>query len=389
MNYNFDTVHDRMGSDCLKWEKQVKFGTPSGLLPFWIADTDFATLPQAVEAMKQRLEHPLFGYTFTGSRTLEAVQGWYARRHGVELPIEAFMPSLGVVTAMWFSIRALTRPGDQVLLFSPVYDPFFAIIKNQDRTLADCRLSYENGRYDIDWDDFEAKLRDGVKAVLFCNPANPVGRVWSAEDVERVVRLCKQYGAYLLSDEVHGDIVLYGNRYTSAAKYKDIYDQMIVYTAISKPFNLAGLHSSCMLIPNPELKQLQDKTMREAWLMGPNPLANGAIEACYTYGDEYVDQLCRYVTESADLVIDYLGRNAPQIDVVKPESTYLLWLDCRKLGLTSQEMTDRLVKEEGLAIGSGAGYGGNAEGFLRFNIGCPRATLTQGLEKIARFANHV
>lgn len=389
MNYNFDTVHDRMGSDCLKWEKQVKFGTPSGLLPFWIADTDFATLPQAVEAMEKRLEHPLFGYTFTGSRTLEAVRGWYARRHGVELPIEAFMPSLGVVTAMWFSIRALTKPGDQVLLFSPVYDPFFAIIKNQDRALADCRLTYENGRYDIDWDDFEAKLKGGVKVVLFCNPANPVGRVWSAEDVERVVRLCRQYGAYLLSDEVHGDIVLYGNRYTSAARYKDIYDQMIVYTAISKPFNLAGLHSSCMLIPNPELKQLQDKTMREAWLMGPNPLANGAIEACYTYGGEYVDQLCRYVTESADLVIDYLGQHAPRIHVVKPEATYLLWLDCRELGLTSQEMTDRLVKEEGLAIGSGAGYGGNAEGFLRFNIGCPRATLTQGLEKIARFANHV
>lgn len=389
MSYNFDAVHDRMGSDCLKWEKQVKFGQPSGLLPFWIADTDFATLPEAVEAMAKRLEHPLFGYTFTGPRTLETVRGWYARRHGVELPIEAFLPSLGVVTAMWFSIRALTKPGDQVLAFTPVYDPFFAIIENQGRVLADCPLTYEDGRYDIDWADFEAKLKGGVRAVLFCNPANPVGRVWPAQDVERVVRLCKQYGAYLLSDEIHGDIVLYGNKYTSAAKFKDEYDRIIVYTAVSKTFNLAGLHSSCMLIPNLELKQLQDKTMREAWLMGPNSLANGAIEACYTYGDRYVDELNAYLTESAQLVIDYLGERAPQIGVVKPEGTYLMWLDCRRLGLTSQEMTDRLVREEGLAIGSGAGYGRNAEGFLRFNIGCPRATLTQGLEKIARFANHV
>ena len=382
MNYDFDKVHDRMGSDCLKWEKQLKFGQPSGLLPFWIADTDFATLPETVEAMEQRLKHPLFGYTFTGARTLETVRAWYSRRHGVDLPVEAFLPSLGVVTAMWFSIRALTEPGDQVLAF-------FAIIENQGRVLADCPLTYEGGRYDIDWADFEAKLKGGVKAVLFCNPANPVGRVWSAQDVERVVELCKRYGAYLLSDEIHGDVTLFGNKYTSAARFKDVYGRMIVYTAVSKTFNLAGLHSSCMLIPDPELKQLQDKTMREAWLMGPNSLANGAIEACYTHGDRYVDELNQYLTESAQLVMDYLGERAPKIQVVKPEGTYLMWLDCRALGLTSQEFTDRLVKEEGLAIGSGAGYGRNAEGFLRFNIGCPRATLERGLEKIARFANNV
>lgn len=292
--------------------KQLKFGTPSGLLPFWIADTDFGTLPQAVEAMEKRLEHPLLGYTFTGARTLETVRDWYARRHDVDLPMEAFLPSLGVVTAMWFSLRALTKPGEPVLLFSPVYDPFFAIIKNQSRTLVDCTLTYENGRYDIDWADFEAKLKAGVKAVLFCNPANPVGRVWSAEDVEHMVRLCGQYGAYLLSDEIHGDIVLYGNRYTSAARYKDINDKVIVYTAISKTFNMAGLHSSCMLIPNLELKQLQDNTMREAWLMGPNSLANGAIEACYTHGDQYVDELNAYLTESAQLVTDYLGEHTPR-----------------------------------------------------------------------------
>lgn len=386
MNYNFDTVYDRMGSDCLKWEKQLKFGVPCGLLPFWIADTDFATLPQAVDAMKKRLEHPLFGYTFTCNRTLETVRGWYARRHQVELPVEAFLPSLGVVTAMWFSIRALTKPGDRVLVFTPVYDPFFAIVRNQDRQLADCPLIYDNDSYRIDWEDFEKQLSSGVKAVIFCNPHNPVGRVWKAEDVERVVRLCKEHSVYLLSDEIHGDVVLYGNHYVSAARYADIYDQMIVYTAISKTFNMAGLHSSCMMIPDPKLKQLQDKTMRDAWLMGPNALANAAIEACYTYGDEWVDQQNEYLTGNADLVISYLGEHAPKIHVVKPEGTYLMWLDCRELGLTSAEICDRLVKEQGLAMGSGAGYGDNAEGFMRFNIGCPRTTLMQGLEKIANFA---
>lgn len=389
MKYDFDAVYDRMGSDSIKWEKQLKFGVPNGLLPFWIADTDFATIPEAVEAMKQRIEHPLFGYTFTGARTLETVQKWYARRHQVELPLDAFLPSLGVVTAIWFSIRALTKPGDKVLVFTPVYDPFFAVIKNQDRQVVDCPLIYENQTYRIDWENLERQLQEGVAAMILCNPHNPVGKVWSAEDVERIVLLCRKYSVYLLSDEIHGDVVLYGNHYTSAARYADLYDQMIVYTAISKTFNMAGLHSSCMLIPNQELKQLQDKTMREAWLMGPNAIANGAIEACYTYGDEWVDAQNAYLTDNAELVIRYLKEHAPMIDVVKPEGTYLMWLDFGRLGLSSAEICDHLVKEYGLAIGSGAGYGDNAEGFMRFNIGCPRSVLMQGLEKIAQFANSV
>ena len=389
MKYDFDKVYDRMGSDCLKWEKQLKFGVPSGLLPFWIADTDFATLPEAVEAMQKRLEHPLFGYTFTGTRTLETVRGWYARRHHVELPVEAYMPSLGVVTAMWFTIRAFTKPGDKVLVFTPVYDPFFAITNNQGRTVVDCPLKYEDKRYDIDWELLEAQLKDGVSAMIFCNPHNPVGRVWTAEDVERIVRLCKEHSVLLMSDEIHGDVVLGDHKYTSAACYADVYDKMIVYTAISKTFNMAGLESSCMIIPDPSLKQAQDKAMRDAWLMGPNSLANGAIEACYTYGDQWVDALNAYLTENARLVSDYLSEHAPAIDVVEPEGTYLMWLDCRRLGLSSQEIVDRLVKEQGMAIGSGAGYGDNAEGFLRLNIGCPKATLMQGLEKLARFVSDV
>lgn len=387
MKYDFDKVYDRMGSDCLKWEKQQKFGVPSGLLPFWIADTDFATLPEAVEAMRKRLEHPLFGYTFTGNRTLETVRGWYARRHGVDLPVEAFMPSLGVVTAMWFTIRAFTKPGDRILVFTPVYDPFFAIINNQERCIVDCPLHYEEKRYEIDWTLLEKQLKEGVAALIFCNPHNPVGRVWPEADVRRIVELCKQYSVLLMSDEIHGDIGLYGNHYTSSARFCDVYDRMIVYTAISKTFNMAGLESSCLLIPNQELKQAQDKAMREAWLMGPNSLANGAIEACYTYGDQWVDALNEYLTRNAELVLQYLGEHAPAIDVIKPEGTYLMWLDCRRLGLTSQELVDRLVKEQGLAIGSGAGYGDNAEGFLRLNIGCPRATLQQGLEKLAKFVS--
>lgn len=299
------------------------------------------------------------------------------------------MPSLGVVTAIWFSIRAFTEESDRILTLTPVYDPFFAVIRNQGRQLAECPLIYENRSYTIDWENLEEQLKNGVKAMIFCNPHNPVGRVWSEEEVEKVVMLCKKYSVILLSDEIHGDVVLYGNKYVSAARFCNVYDKMIVYTAISKTFNMAGLHSSCLLIPDQEMKKKQDQSMRDAWLMGPNALANRVIEACYTCGDQWVDEQNQYLTENADFVISYLRECAPVIDVVKPEGTYLMWLDFRKLKLSSDEICRGLVREYGVAIGSGAGYGGNAEGFMRLNIGCPRSVLKQGLEKIAQFANKV
>ncbi|MCD8221274.1 MAG: PatB family C-S lyase [Clostridiales bacterium] len=387
MKYNFDEVQNRMGSDSIKWEKQLKFGAQSGLLPFWIADTDFATLPEAVEAMKKRVEHPLYGYTFSTSRTRETVRKWYERRHQVKLPPDAFVIANGVVTDLWFTIRALTKPGDPILVLTPVYDPFFAVIRNQDRVEVDCPLCYEDGRYEIDWEALENKLQGGVRAMIFCNPHNPVGRVWTEEDVYRIVDLCKKYSVYLLSDEVHGDIVLYGGHYTSAARFADHYDSMIVYTAISKTFNMAGLESSCCLIPNQEVRKSLETAMKQAWLlMGTSVLTAPAIEACYTYGDQWVDELNAYLTENAEYVIHYLQEHAPQIRAVKPEGTYLMWLDCSGMGMTSGEIVKELAQNYQLAVGDGAGYGGGSENFLRFNIGCPRATLRQGLERLAKFA---
>ncbi len=389
MKYDFDRVWNRENTDSIKWERQFKFGVPSGLIPFWIADTDFGTLPEAVAAIRERLEHPLFGYTSTGKKTMETVRAWYQRRHHLELPIEAFSPSGGVVTSIWFSIRAFTKPGDQVLVFTPVYDPFFTAIRTQERVQTDCPLLCQGGRYEIDWENFERKLAGGVKAVIFCNPHNPVGRVWTEEEVGRVVRLCRQYSVWLLSDEIHGDIVLYGNSYTSAARFADEYDRIIVYTAISKTFNMAGLGSSCSIIPNPEYRKKQEASLREAWLMSPNCLCNAAIEACYTCGDQWVDEENAYLTENAEYMIRYLAEHAPEIRPVKPEGTYLMWLDCRKLGMNSDEIQKCLAEHYGIAVGGGSCYGSDGEHFLRFNFGCPRKTLEAGMEKLVQFvADH-
>ncbi len=387
MKYDFDKVWDRVDTDSIKWDRQFKFGVPTGLIPFWIADTDFGTLPEAVTAIQKRLEHPLFGYTSTGKRTNETVRAWYQRRHHVDLPVEAFSPSEGVVTSIWFSIRGFTEPGDQVLVFTPVYDPFFVAIRTQERKEVDCPLIYQDGRYSINWEDFERKLAGGVKAMIFCNPHNPVGRVWTRDEVERVVMLCRKYSVWLFSDEIHGDVALYGNQYTSAACFADVYDRMIVYTAISKTFNMAGLHSSCSIIPNPEYKKRQEASLREAWLMSPNCLSNAAIEACYTYGDEWVDQQNAYLTENAEFIIHYLAVHAPEIKPVKPEGTYLMWLDCSALGMTSDEIQKTLADHYGIAVGGGTSYGGDGEHFLRFNFGCPRKTLEEGMEKLVQFVS--
>lgn len=385
MKYDFDKVWDRSDTDSIKWDRQFKFGVPSGLIPFWIADTDFGTLPEAVTAIKARLDHPLFGYTSTGRKTMETVRAWYERRHQVRLPIEAFSSSEGVVTSIWFSIRAFTKIGDQILVFTPVYDPFFVAIRTQERVEVDCPLRYQEGHYEIDWEDFENKLVGGVKAIIFCNPHNPVGRVWTKAEVQRVVLLCKKYSVWLFSDEIHGDVTLYGHSYTSAACFAEEYDKMIVYTAISKTFNMAGLHSSCSIIPNPEYKRMQEASLREAWLMSPNCLSNAAIEACYTYGDEWVDEQNAYLTANSEYIIHYLAEYAPEIKPVKPEGTYLMWLDCTALNMTSDEIQKCLAEHYGIAIGGGTSYGGDGVHFLRLNFGCPRKTLKAGMEKLAQF----
>ncbi len=386
--YDFDQVHNRVGTGCVKWDKQGSFGVSSGLLPFWIADTDFASLPEILAAVKSRCDHPLIGYSDYDDRCLAAIQGWYERRHGMKVPLSYLLPGSGVVTSLRFSIQALTAPGDQILIFSPVYDPFFAIIKNTGRVIADCQMKYEDQRYTIDWEVFEAKLAGGVKAVILCNPHNPVGRVWSREELQQLAGLCRRYDVYLLSDEIHGDITLYDNRYTSMGLFPEIHEKLVIYTAISKTFNMAGLISSCMIIPNPELKDTIEGALADAWIFGPTALAFPAIEAAYTYGDVWVDEQNRYLSGSADMVMDFIDREMPGVRYVKPEGTFLMWLDFRCLGLSSGEMTKIMAEKYGLALGDGAHYGEQADGFMRFNIGTNRDTLKEGLEKLKEFYNH-
>lgn len=380
--YDFDRPVDRRGTTSIKWNKQYSFGQKDGLLPFWIADTDFASVPEILEAVKARCDHPLIGYSEPLDSVYTAIQGWWERRHQWKPETEWMLLSYGVVTGIYFTLNAILPKDEKVLVFTPVYDPFFAAVKNSGHTLVDCPLDLHEGCYTIDFERFENELKNGVKAVVLCNPHNPIGRVWTYEEMERIAALCVQYDVYLLSDEIHADFGI-TRPYTTAGRFPSVYKKLVVYTAISKTFNMAGLGSSCMIIPDPELKQKISDSYDACWMFGPSDLAFTAMEAAYTYGDKWVDEQLIYLKENAETVCRFAAERMPGVKVTNHEGTFLMWLDMTCLGLSSGEITRILAQEYKVALGDGSHYGAQAEGFMRLNIGCTRALLLEGLEKIA------
>lgn len=382
--YDFDQFVDRRGTTSIKWNFQNSFGQPDGLLPFWIADTDFPTVPAVVDALKKRCEHPVFGYSDPLPSTFQAIQGWWERRHGWRPETDWMFMTCGVVTGIYFALEALVEKGDKVLTFTPVYDPFFAAIQNSGHTLVDCPLHHEDDYFTIDWTRFEDELKNGVKAVVFCNPHNPVGRVWTEEELSRVADLCAQYKVWLLCDEVHADYGL-TRGYTPMGKFEQIHDRLVIYTAISKTFNLAGLVSACIMIPNQEVRDKVRYEFDSRWMFGPTDFAFTAMEAGYNHGDEWMDAVCEYLRGNVELVNSFVAEKMPKIRVTRHEGTFLMWLDMTCAGMSSGEMTSILAKEFGLALGDGSHYGKQADGFMRLNIGCTRDILRQGLEGLERF----
>lgn len=382
--YDFDQAVDRRGTTSIKWNFQNSFGQQDGLLPFWIADTDFPTVPEVIEALKKRCDHPVFGYSDPLPSTFQAIQGWWSRRYGWTPDTEWMFMTCGVVTGIYFALDALVDKGDKVLTFTPVYDPFFAAIQNSGHTLVDCPLEHKDDYFTIDFDRFESELKNGVKAVVFCNPHNPVGRVWTAEELERVAELCVKYDAWLLSDEIHADYGL-TRKYTPMGIFEKVHDKLVIFTAISKSFNLAGMVSACIMIPNADVRAKVRYEFDSRWMFGPADLAFTAMEAAYTHGDAWMDAVCDYLRQSVELVNRFVSEHMPKVKVTRHEGTFLMWLDMSCAGKTSGEMTSILAKEYGLALGDGSHYGKQAEGFMRLNIGCTHATLKQGLEGLERF----
>lgn len=379
--YDFDTFVDRRGTHCCKWDGQFGFGQKDGLLPFWIADTDFAAEPKILEAMTERLKHPCMGYCDTWNEVYEAVAGWWERRHNWRPETEWMFAAGGVVTTMYLNLMDLLPDGGKILLFTPVYDSFFPAIRNSFHEVAHCEMNYSDGYYTINWEDFEEQLRGGeVKGVIFCNPHNPVGRVWTEDEVKRVCELCAKYDVYLFSDEVHCDYHRYHD-YTPAGKFECIWKKLIVYTAISKSFNMAGMEASVLIIPDPELRASVQEKFYGRYMFNPTELAMIATQTAYNCADTWMDEANAYVNANAEYVEKFLAERMPKVTMAKHEGTFLLWLDMRCYGLPSNDLMMIMAKEYGLAVASGSQYLG--DGFMRFNIGCARCTLEKGMEKLA------
>ena len=380
MKYNFDEVIARRGTNSVKWDE----ATEMDIIPLWVADMDFRVYPEIITALQKRVEHGIFGYTHVPQSYYESVINWFAKFHHWEgiLPQEIIYTS-GVVPAISAIIKALTLPGDKVLLMTPVFNCFFSSIRNQGCVVEASPLKYENQTYTVDWEDFEAKCADSrVRLFLLCNPHNPAGRVWTREELKRMGEICRKHHVFVVSDEIHGEVVMPGYHYTPFASIDDFAAFSAVCVAPTKGFNIAGLQIANIIVKDEEKRERIDRTINIHENCDVNPFGVIATEAAYTEGGwEWLNQMNAYVFENYQFLKAYLQEHLPQLPVVKLEGTYLAWIDCESLGGSSKQITEKLYTY-GVWVNDGEMYGDPMNRFIRINLACPRSILTEGLRRM-------
>ena len=379
MKYNFDEVVDRKGTYSCKLD-QMPEGAPSDALSVWVADMDFACAEPIIRALHERIDRKIFGYTIYDNEDLKhAVTGWFRRRYGWEVAKEDVFFSPGVVPALAFLLQALTSEGDGIIIQRPVYYPFTNKINGNNRKIFNSSLIYENGDYRMDYEDLEKKFADeAVKGMILCSPHNPVGRVWTVEELGRLVEIAKKYGKWIISDEIHYDIVYPGYRHLSIL---NVDEDAVMITAPSKTFNIAGLKSSIIIIKNRELREKVGNFAASMHLY-INLFAYRATETAYEKGGPWVDEMMAYLEENARFVVGYITKYLPKVKVAMPESTYLMWMDFSGCRFTQEELFLKMRDEAKVALNFGAEYGSGYEQFVRLNIACPRRYLEEGMEHI-------
>ncbi len=395
MENSFDEEFDRRGTHSVKWEfvqgedellnleYTDRFFGPDRVLPMWVADMDFRCPEPVVEAIKARAEHGIFGYSTPTSDFYQSVVSWMDRRHGWKIDPDWISLTPGVVPALNMLVRAFTMGGDKVLIQPPVYSPFYAAIENNNSQQVINPLVLKDGRYRMDLADLESKCSDPqVKMAILCSPHNPVGRVWTREELDNFGRICVENNVLIVSDEIHGDLIYHDQVFTPLAKISETFAQnSIICTAPSKTFNLAGLLTSCIIIPNDDLRRRFEETLLSNGLFGMNTFGAVALQAAYDHGEEWLEQMLEYVEGNLEYLNVYVAENIPQIDVVQPEGTYLVWLDCRKLQLEKMDLKRFMNEQARVYLVDGFIFGPEGEGFERINIACPRKILVEALDR--------
>lgn len=383
-NLDFDTVIERKNTKSLKYDFAVRRGKPKDVLPLWVADMDFKVSSYITDALENIVSQGIFGYSESEENYFEAVSGWMKRHHNWEVQEDWLVKTPGIVFALAMAVRAFTKEGDSVLIQQPVYYPFAEVILDNHRRLIDNTLiQTEDGSYRIDYEDFERKIvEEKVKLFILCNPHNPVGRVWTREELTRLGDICLKHKVYVVSDEIHSDFVFEGEHQVFANLKKEYEDISIICTSPSKTFNIAGLQISNIFLPNTELAKRFRKEVAAAGYSQVGLPGLVACEAAYRYGDKWIEAVLSYIKANAEFTKEYLKKNLPKVKMTKLEGTYLVWLDFREYGLSDEELDKLILEEAGLWLDSGAVFGACGEGFQRINIACPRATLEQALERL-------
>lgn len=382
MEYDFDTVIPRRGTDSCKWDTPAQ----EDVLPMWVADMDFRTAPAVIEALQRRVAHGIFGYTKVPDAYYNAIGGWFARRHGWRIDRRWIVCTTGVVPALSAVIKALTKPGDRVIVQTPAYNCFFSSIRNNGCELSSNGLSYRDDRYTVDFEDLEAKAADPkAKLLLLCNPHNPVGRVWTPEELRRMGEICLRHGVLVVADEIHCELTYDGHDYTPFASLSEEFlRHSVTCNSPSKAFNLAGMQIANIVAADEGVRRRIDRAINDNEVCDVNPLGVAALTAAYNEGAEWLDALRAYLRENYRFLRGYFQEHLPQYAVLPLEGTYLAWIDCRAAGTGSERLAERLLDQGRLMVSPGTLYGPGGEGFIRLNIACPQRTLGEGLERLRK-----
>lgn len=383
-NLDFSKVIERDHTNCLKYDFRVARGMPADILPLWVADMDFQISSYIQDAIEKQVRHGIYGYSEAGKDYFEAVSSWLKQQHGWVVQPQWLVKTPGVVFALAMAVKAFTNVGDGVLIQKPVYYPFSGVILDNKRKVMDNTLTLgEDGRYHIDFEDFEEKVvNEDVKLFFLCNPHNPVGRVWEREELERLGDICYRHNVIVVSDEIHSDFVWKGKHQVFADLKEEYREISVTCTAPSKTFNIAGLQVSNIFIPNTRLRHQFKRQLDASGYSQLNAVGIVACEAAYRDGREWYDGVCSYIKENIEYVGKYLEENIPGVKLLKPEGTYLLWLDFRELHLSDTALEDLIIKKAGLWLDSGAIFGDAGKGFQRINAACPREILEKALNKL-------
>jgi cystathionine beta-lyase len=379
---------DRRGTGSIKWDDTLRRLGSDDVLPLWVADMDFPAPDIVRDAMQKRLDHPVYGYTFFDAAFYDAIVWWYRERFGWAIEREWIVPDHGVVVSINTAIAALTQPGDGVLIQTPIYPPFMDAVRRNERTMLENRLVLDSDRYRIDWDDFEAKASEASLFIL-CSPHNPTTRVWSREEIERMATICRRDDVIIVADEIHSDIV-YDGTHVPIGSLEEALPITLTLHAPSKTFNVAGLNTSYAIIPDPTLRTAYQNQYARAGLPHGNPFGIEALKAAYTpEGIAWLDALKSVLHANIEWVQTFLAERLPQIRPVHTEGTFVMWLDCRGLGLDDDALNDLFVEQAHVGLNRGVSFGAAGSGFMRLNIGTERTIIREALERIATAVEHL